>query len=246
MSPDLLSTEQIKAYLYHCKVKRGLSTSTINAIISAIKLLHCDVLGRVWNKDIKIKRPRRESPLPDILSRHEVTQMLGVTRNLKHKLIIAILYSSGIRNNELLNLKIKDIDSQRMLIRVELGKGKKSRDTILANKTLNILRDYFTTSYPKPQKYIIETPSVSGEKYSATSVLNVVKKAASLAGITKNVSPHTLRHSFATHLLEDGVNLMLIQQLLGHSNLNTTMVYLHLATNDSTVASPFDLIESQS
>lgn len=238
-SPAEITTDQVKEYLYHCKEKRGVSNSFINQAISAIKILKQDVLGQEWNEKIKIKRPRRDTPLPDILSKQEVIKLIERTSNPKHKAILALLYSSGMRREELLNLRLVDIDSTRMVIRITSGKGNKSRDTLLASKTLKLLRDYYAYACPKPRVYVFESYS-PGQQYSATSITKIVKRAAKKAGVKKNVHPHSLRHAFATHMLEGGSNLKLIQKLLGHSSLRSTMVYLHLAAIDPSVKSPFD------
>ena len=236
-SPDELSIEEIKKYLQYCTLDRGLSVSTINQTISAFKILFQDVLGKPWEK-IKIKRPRKNRHLPDILSREEVAKMLRLTNNPKHKAIIAVLYSSGVRREELLNLKIRDIDPDRMLIRVRNGKGNKSRDTLLAQNALELLRSYYRGYHPS--EYLFESYR-AGTAYSGTSVIKVVQRAVQRAGITKNIYPHSLRHTFATHLLEQGTNLKVIQKLLGHASLRSTMIYLHLARTDYTdVKSPFD------
>lgn len=239
-SPEEISTEQLKEYLYYCKEKRGLSTSFVNQTISAVKILKQDILGLGWDEQIRIKRPRKNHYLPEILSRDEITNLIDVTPNLKHKAILAVLYSSGIRINELLNLSLHAIDSSRMVIRITNGKGKKSRDTLLAEKTLKLLRDYYTYIHPKPVRYVFEGGGKPGKPYSASSVRNIIKRAASRAGIKKNIHPHSLRHAFATHMLEQGANLKLIQKLLGHNSLRSTMVYLHVAAIDPTVKSPFD------
>ena len=239
-SPENITTEQVKKYLYYCKEKRGLSNSFINQTISAVKILRQDVLGVSWDEGIKIKRPRSNHYLPDILSKQEITALIDVTPNLKHKAIIAVLYSSGMRLNELLNLCLCHVDSDRMMIRIGNGKGNKSRDTLLAAKTLKLLRNYYAHTYPKPIRYVFEGRGKPGQPYSATSVEKVVKRATARAGIKKAIHPHSLRHAFATHMLEQGVNLKLIQKLLGHGSLRSTMVYLHLAAIDPSVKSPFD------
>lgn len=240
-SPGKITSEELKEYLYHAKHRRGLSNSFINQTISAVKILHQDVLGQTWDDQIKIKRPRKEQRMPDILSKDEILQMLAVTPNPKHKAVIALLYSSGMRRDELLHLQLKDIDSKRMVIRIHLGKGNKSRDALLANNTLALLRQYYRSFYPKPVKYIFEAGEAPGQPYSASSVSKIVKRAVNKAGIKKQIRPHSLRHAFATHMLEQGANLKLIQKLLGHTSLQSTMVYLHLASIDPSVKSPFDL-----
>lgn len=241
LSPEKITIEQVKHYLFYCKEKRGLSNSFINQTISALKILKQDVLGQEWDEGIKIKRPRRNRHLPDILSKQEIETLIEVTPNPKHKAMLAVLYSSGIRIDELLHLCLRDIDSGRMLIRVTNGKGNRSRDTLLAVKALGLLRNYYAHTYPKPIKYVFEGGGKPGQSYSASSVRKIIKRAAAKAGIKKNIHPHTLRHAFATHMLEQGSNLKLIQKLLGHSSLRSTMVYLHLAAIDPSVKSPFDL-----
>jgi len=240
-SPEEISTEQLKEYLYDAKHRQGLSNSFINQTISAVKILHQDVLGRTWNGQIKIKRPRKDQPMPDILSKEEILGMLEATSNFKHKAIVALLYSSGIRRGELINLQLKDIDSKRMVIRINMGKGNKSRDALLAANTLNLLRQYYRVFHPRPVKYVFEAGGRPGQPYSASSVGKIIKRAAEKAGIKKAIHPHSLRHAFATHMLEQGANLKLIQKLLGHTSLRSTMVYLHLAAIDPSVKSPFDL-----
>lgn len=239
-SPDQLSSEQIKSYLYHIKEIKGYSVATINQTISALKILFKDVCGLKWDKDIMIKRPRGNRFLPDILSQEEILKMIRITVNVKHKAILTVLYSSGLRREELLNLRLSDIDSNRMVIRVRHGKGNKSRDAILSPNALKILREYYAHTWPKPKEYLFESYK-PGIQYSASSVLKIVKRAAKKASVTKRVYIHSLRHAFATHLLEHGTNLKVIQMLLGHTSLRSTAIYLHLAKIDpNTVVSPFD------
>ena len=240
LSPADISNDQLKEYLFYCKEKRSLSNSFINQTISAVKILKQDVQGVEWDKGIKIKRPRRNQHLPDILSKQEINALIEVTHNLKHKAILALLYSTGIRRDELLNLRLCDIDSDRMVVRVANGKGNKARDTLLAVKALKLLRDYYSSSYRKPIKYVFEGAGKPGQPYSGTSIGKIVQRATIKAGIKKHIYPHSLRHAFATHMLEQGANLKLIQKLLGHRSLSSTMVYLHLAAIDPSVKSPFD------
>ena len=239
VSPEKVSIEEFKHYLYDCKENRGLSTSFINQAISALKILREDVLGLSWDGSLKIKRPRRTHDLPEVLSKQEAITLIEVLPNPKHEAILALLYSTGMRE-ELLNLRLCDIDSTRMVIRIIHGKGNRSRDVLLSERALRLLRTYYTSSRPKPIKYVFESWQ-PGHPYSASSVLKLVKRAAKRAGIKKKVHPHSLRHAFATHMLEQGVNLKRIQQLLGHSSLRSTMIYLHLAAIDPSVKSPFDL-----
>ena len=164
--------------------------------------------------------------------------MIQVTINLKHKAIIALLYSSGIRRGELLSMRPTDIDSRRMLIRIPNGKGNKSRETLLSQNALEMLRAYFRLYHPSVYLFEGYRPGIP---YSTTSVRKIVERAAYRAGVTKPVCIHSFRHAFATHLLEQGANLKVIQRLLGHTSMRTTSVYLHLAKSDyKDVKSPFD------
>lgn len=204
-----------------------------------MKILKQDVLAHPWDDTLKIKRPRTERKLPYILSREEVNRLIECTINPKHKAILAVLYSSGIRRDELLHIRLTDIDTSRKVIRISAGKGNVDRDVLLATKTLSLLRNYYRCVYPKPSTYLFESRT-EGKPYSASSVRMIVRKAAIRAGITKQIHPHSLRHAFATHLMEQGQNLKIIQQLLGHRSLRSTLVYLHLAGIEATVTSPFD------
>jgi len=240
-SPELVSMEEFKSYLFYCKDKLGRSNSFINQTISALKILRQDVLGLDWEAGVKIRRPRGNHQLPVILSKQEVKLLIDCTPNLKHKAILAMLYSTGMRREELLNLRLVDVDRDRMIIRITHGKGNKSRDALLAQKTLELLIAYYQSAYPKPTTYVFEGAGQPGQPYSATSVGKIVKRARLKSGIKKVVSPHSLRHAFATHMLEQGTNLKLIQKLLGHSSMSSTMVYLHTAAIDPSVKSPIDL-----
>jgi len=179
----------------------------------------------------------KEQTLPTVLSEEEIVAIFNETINIKHKCMLMLAYSAGIRVGELLALKIKDIDSDRMQIRIEQSKGKKDRYTLLSAKILKILRQYYRAY--KPKEWLFE--GVNGGKYSPRSIQNVLKRAAEAARIKKKVSMHTLRHSFATHLLERGTDLRYIQVLLGHGSSKTTEVYTHVTTKGiSQVKSPID------
>lgn len=216
-----------------------MSVSLINQTIGALRILFRDVLNLPLDKHLSIKRPRRSHHLPVVLSKGEVRAMLTALSNPKHIAMIALLYSTGMRRNELIQLKIVDVDSKRMKIRIAHGKGNKPRDVILSERTLALLRRYYKSAHPRPSTYLFESP-YPDRPYSASSLCKVVHRAAHRAGITKNVTPHTLRHTFATHMLEQGENLKTIQYLMGHTSLRATMVYLHLAKIDSSIKSPLD------
>ena len=238
---ESISTDQLKAYLYQRMKVDGVSVSYINQTISAFKVLQTDVLKRNW-ETLKIKRPRREKKLPVVLSQEEVELLISSTRNIKHKALIMLAYSSGLRRQEVQQIKPSAIDSARMQVRVVQGKGKKDRYTILSKKTLELLRFYYKIE--RPSVYLFEPQGQKGIILSDTTLNNIVQKNAKKAGIKKQISFHTLRHCFATHLLEQGVNLKLIQQFLGHNSLKTTSIYLSVANiSMSNVISPLDSMD---
>ncbi len=187
-----------------------------------------------------IDRPREETYLPEVLSEQEITDILNATENLKHKAVLMTIYSAGLRISEAINLRIKDIDSQRMQIRVEQGKGKKDRYTLLGNKTLDILRKY-VAEY-KPKIWLFE--GAAGEEYSRRTIAEILRKSVEKTQIKKRITVHTLRHSFATHLLEAGTDLRYIQSLLGHANSKTTEIYTHITTKGfDQIKSPLDNLD---
>lgn len=230
-----LDESDIRAFLQFL-IHKGVSNSYLNQVINSIKFYYEVVLG-MPNRFYEIERPRKEHKLPKVISKEEVIAIIEHTNNLKHRCIVQLLYGSGLRRSELLNLKLNDIDSKRMLIRVEVAKGNKDRLTLLSKNALKDLRMYFKEW--KPKEFLFE--GRKGGKYSPESVVQIVKQAANKAGIKQNVSPHTLRHSFATHLLESNVDLRQIQVLLGHGSSKTTEIYTHVATNTfKTIKNPLD------
>jgi site-specific recombinase XerD len=240
ISIDEVSLDQVKDFLQYCIAERHFSASYVNQVISAVKILQNDVLGKEWDP-IKIKRPRRPKKLPVVLSKEEVKCMIETTRNLKHRAILAMIYSAGLRISEVTCLRPSDIDSDRRQVRV-LGKGNKYRYSLLSENTLNMLRIYWRAY--KPVRYLFEGQK-QGQPISKETIQVVFKHACKKAGINKPASVHSLRHSFATHLLENGVNLKIIQNLLGHSSLRTTSIYLHVTKFDpASIRSPFDEIAS--
>ena len=184
-----------------------------------------------------VHRPRREKTLPNVLSKEEVKAILEAPKNLKHRAMLALIYSCGLRRGELLKLTKESIDSKRMVVIIRQAKGKKDRIVPLSSKILILLRDYYK-SY-RPKEYLFE--GQDGGKYSEKSLENVLKQALSKVGIEKPVTLHWLRHSFATHLLEGGTDLRYIQELLGHRSSKTTEIYTHVSTkNLKNIRSPFD------
>lgn len=213
----------IHAYMQHLINERRVGISTQNIAINAIKFY----LEHVQDRERKVyytERPRKESKLPIILSEEEIRALFSATRNIKHKAILYLIYSSGLRMSEVLGMRWKDLDLPRKLIKVCGGKGKKDRVTLLSPLAYSHLLDYQKLYQPK--EWIFE--GAPGKKYSARSVNNIIKRSAASAGIAKSVSAHTLRHSFATHLLERGTDLRYIQVLLGHESSQTTERYTHV------------------
>lgn len=230
-----LTEVEIRLYLKELHDK-GRSNSYLHLVINSIKFYYEAVLN-MPHRFYTIERPRIESKLPKVLSVEEAKLLINNTNNIKHRCIVSLLYSAGLRRSELINLKIEDIDSSRMLILVTHAKGNKDRYTLLSETTLKDLRIYFKQW--KPKQYLFE--GLKGGKYSPTSVLTIVKTAAVKAGIKKRVTPHVLRHSFATHLLENNVDIRYIQSLLGHSSTTTTEIYTQVAINHvQKVKSPLD------
>ena len=223
-SPDLVSIDQIRDYLQENITECKRSKSWVNQLISAFKFLYCDVLKREWSP-LEIPRPMRDKKLPVVLSRVEIQKIITAHKNIKHKAILLTAYSAGLRLNEVCHLKISDIDSSRMLIRVNHSKGNKDRYTLLSPITLNMLRIYYKKYHPT--SWLFEG-TLKGTSISDRTVSTVFKNALVKAKINRQVGIHSLRHSFATHLLEQGVALPVIQQILGHKSLKTTSGYLHV------------------
>ncbi len=226
-SLEKVSVEQINDYLLKLIRKESMSSSKQNQLINAIKFYYEKVLGRE-KQYYKIERPKKEEKLPDVLSKEEIASMIRLTKNLKHKSLIALIYSCGLRRSEAINLNLTDIDSKRMLVKIRGGKGKKDRYVQLADRTLKVLRKYYKEH--NPLKWLFT--GQKGGQYSAESIENVVKQAAQRARIKKNVYPHILRHSFATHHLEQGTDLRYIQEWLGHASSKTTERYTHVSQTD--------------
>ena len=217
-------------------LKNKLSASYQNQVVNAIKLF----FGIVQHTQIEVEniiRPKKSYKLPNILSINEVELMLNSIENIKHKTMLAIIYSAGLRRSELINLRIHDIDRDRMIISIKSAKGSKDRIVPLSETVLHLLEKYQETY--KPKSFLFE--GQKGEEYSETALAEVFHKAKNLAGIAKIVTLHTLRHSYATHLLEGGTNLRYIQELLGHKNPKTTQIYTHVSSEGlGKVASPIE------
>jgi site-specific recombinase XerD len=235
--PSELSDEHIAYYLGEVR-KRGCSWSTVNAQFNGIKWFYTRVQEREWNHRM-LPRPRKERRLPEILSKEEVKRMLDSISNLKHRTAMMVMYSAGLRVGELVRLRVKDIDSDRMLIRVEQAKGKKDRYTLLSPAALVSLRAYWR--YYRPVGEWLFEGADRRAHWGISSARHVFKRAIAKAGIGKAVSTHILRHSFATHLLEQGVDTLTIKELLGHNQLQTTAKYLHVRQSRlSSLDNPLD------
>lgn len=230
-----IDDRDIRSYLLKEKAN-GLSISFQNQMLNAIKFYYEIVLD-MPNRFYHIERPRTEEKLPVVLSIAEVKKMIESANNVKHKAIISLLYSTGMRRSELLKLEISDIDSDRMLIHIRSAKGNKDRMTSLSQVSLVHLRRYYLEW--RPEKHLFE--GARGGMYGASSLTSVIRRAARRAGIRKRVTCHTLRHSFATHLLENGTNLRVIQELLGHRSSTTTEIYTRVAkTSYEHLKNPLD------
>lgn len=217
-------------------LKKKLSSSYQNQVMNAIRLFYRKIKHRQLDIDV-LERPRREKKLPEIFSMEEIQRLFEATENLKHRTILMLIYSAGLRRGEVLNLQPRDIDSQRMIIHIHGGKGKKDRIVPLSTVILEQLRTYYIAYRPKV--YLFE--GQAGGQYSERSIQLVFVQAKVKAGLKKNSSLHTLRHSYATHLLESGVNLRYIQELLGHSSPKTTQIYTHVTSEGiRKIESPLD------
>lgn len=224
-SPDLGTLEDVAAYLLHLNLERQLSQSQLNSAYSGIKLLFVQVLGREWDSRL-LPRSRREKRLPAVLSVVEALALVNTPRNLKHRTILRLLYACGLRVSEALALQVSDVDSQRMVLVVRQGKGFKDRQVPLSESILESLRQYYRAF--RPRKYLFESGQTGGP-LSQRSVQAVFQRAKIQTGVSRKVSVHTLRHCYATHLLEAGVDVMALKKFLGHTHLATTARYLHLS-----------------
>jgi integrase/recombinase XerD len=236
-SINLITNEDIICYNNDYVLKNKLSASYQNQVVNAVKLYFKTIKDTMIEVE-KIHRPKRAKVLPNVLSKEEVKKILDAHSNLKHKAMLSMIYSCGLRRSELLNLKFSDIDSKRNIVIIRQSKGKKDRITPLSAKILDLLRRYYKEYSPKT--YLFEGQE-KNTQYSARSLEEVLKKSVKLASINKPVTLHWLRHSYATHLLESGTDLRYIQELLGHNSSKTTEIYTHVSTkNIQQIKSPFD------
>lgn len=236
---DVEDDGHLKHYVVHCLNGKECSHSYVSQVISAFKAYKY-AMGR--SSDLKeLPRPKKREQLPKVLSQQEMVRLLTSLENLKHKAILYIIYAAGLRVSEAANLKVKDIDSDRMLIRVEESKGMKDRYTLLSDKALGLLREYVKVYRPRVWLFEGQQP---GSHISDRTIQHIFKSALAGAGINKDVSVHVLRHSFATHLLENGTDIRYIQELLGHKSPKTTQIYTHVTDKRlAKIRSPLDQID---
>src|SRR5215467_16237333 len=239
-SPELLGPEEIRSYQVFLTNEKKLATSSILIAISALRFLYKVTLKKAWDLDDAIPAPKKPQRLPIILSPEEVIQFLAAVTSVKHRAILTTCYAAGLRISEAVALTPPAIDSKRMVIRVEQGKGQKDRYVMLSPKLLEILRAWWRVEKPKDWLFPGDFP---GQHITRNAVNLECKKARRICKIPKPITPHSLRHAFAVHLLEQGVDVRTIQLLLGHRSLATTAKYLRIATSKvCSTTSPLDLL----
>lgn len=234
-----LTARQVQEYLLHLVETKRVSISYQNQAISAIRLLFEEVLHADPVEMRAIERPSPSHRLPGVLSPRQVSSVINAPRNLKHRALLNLIYSAGLRVGEVVRLRPSDIDSERMVVHVRSGKGRKDRQTLLSKKVLELLREYYRVY--RPAQWLFEGPY--HRPYSTRSVQAVFSRARDRARLPEHVSVHTLRHSFATHLLENGTDLRFIQALLGHESSRTTEIYTHVTSASlQRIVSPLDVL----
>ena len=243
--PDRLGPRHIREYQAELFQKRKLSPGTVAHYLSALRFFYIKTLKKSWSV-AETPYPKRPFHLPSILSQEEVARLIDAALTPYHRILLMTLYAAGTRNAELTHLKVSDIDSKRMVIHIQGGKGRVDRDVMLSPKLLEALREYWRGLQRKPSAWLFPGNRWhTGDTPITTKVVwDACKKAAQQAGLQKDVHPHTLRHCFATHLLEAGADLRTIQMLLGHRDLEETTIYLHLSERHlSATGSPLDSLE---
>ena len=243
-SPDTITDEMIDDYLLYLKNEKGRAPSGCRIALTGLKFFYRHILDRKVSVDFSLTRtPRR---LPTVLTQDQIWKIICIPKNLKHQLLLMTAYSAGLRAGEVLRLKPEHIDSKRMLIKIVDGKGQKDRYTMLSTRLLVELRRYYRKYRPATYLFPSSFKKNKDKPLHYESLRNVYEKARKKAGVKNGVGIHTLRHSFATHLLEAGYDIRKIQVLMGHSRLSTTMIYLHVSRETlSKVPSPLDLIDTQ-
>jgi integrase/recombinase XerD len=241
-SPDKITNKMIEDYLLYLKNEKGNSPNSCGSVLTGLRFFYKNVM----KKEISIGYSVRKIPrkLPTVLTKEQVWKITCAPQNLKHRLILMTTYAAGLRASEVIALKPKHIESERMLIKVEDGKGRKDRYTMLSVKLLDELRHYYRKFHPKTYLFPSSYKKRKDKPLSYEAVRSIYEKARKNAGVKKGEGLHTLRHSFATHLLEAGYDIRKIQVLMGHARLTTTMIYLHVSRETlSKIPSPLDLID---
>jgi len=244
-SPDKLTKDQIEDYLLYLKNGKGNTTGSCGAVAAGLRFFYTHVIENPIPFDYRIRR--KNGKLPTVLSQEDIWKIINATQHLKHRLILMTAYSAGLRAMEVATIKPDHIDAKNMLIKVEQAKGGKERYTVLSSMLLKELRHYYKTCKPSPYLFPSSFKNRDHQPLTYPSIRSIYEEARKKAGIKKGSGIHTLRHSFATHLLEAGYDLRRIQVLLGHTRLSTTMIYLHVSRATlSKIPSPLDLFDPQS
>jgi integrase/recombinase XerD len=247
-SPDRLGPKQIREYQSELFTKRKFAASTVTVYLAALRFFYTKTLKRVWSTT-ETPYPKKAISLPTVLSQEEVAQLIDAALTPYHRTLLMTLYATGVRRAELTHLKVADVDSQRMVIHVQGGKGRKDRDVMLSPKLLDEFRRHWRRLKRKPSVWLFPgNKHHSSDKPISTKVVwHACRNATKRAGIKKQVHPHTIRHCFATHLLERGTDLRSIQMLLGHNDLEQTTIYLHISERHlNATASPLDSLSLKS
>ena len=246
--PDCLGPKHIREYQSELFKKRKLAASTVTVYLAALRFFYGKTLKKSWST-VETPYPKRAEHVPSILSQQEVARLIDAADSSFHRTLLMTLYATGVRRAELTHLKISDVDSQRMVIHVRGGKGRKDRDVMLSPKLLKELREHWRRLRRKPSEWLFpgNRQHTNDQPISTKAVWHACRNAAKRAGIRKQVHPHTLRHCFATHLLEQGADLRNIQMLLGHNDLEQTTIYLHVSElRLNATASPLDSLSLRS
>jgi site-specific recombinase XerD len=239
-SPDRLGPRHIREYQAELFQKRKLSANSVGQHLAALRFFYIKTLRRAWSI-ADTPYPKKTRSLPTILSREEVAQLLHAARTTCERILLMTLYATGARNSELTHLEVSDIDSQRMVVHIRGGKGRKDRDVMLSPRLLTALRTHWRFYHRKSSTWLFPSNYRKDRPIDTKTVWYACQKAAQSAGLQKRVHPHTLRHCFATHLYEAGTDLRAIQVLLGHEDLKDTLIYVHLAIQRlNATTSPLD------
>jgi integrase/recombinase XerD len=240
-SPERLGPEDVRQYLLHAIEVKKLAWTTYQVYRAALKFIYTRTLKQPWF-DLEVPKPKVRRKLPRVLSQEDIARVLNATTNLKHRAILATLYGAGLRRAEVRTLKVSDIDSKRMVIHIREGKGRVPRQVTLSPKLLELLSVYWR--WRKPKDWLFPSARYPERPIDLSGIFGICEDAAKKVGLEKRLAPHVLRHSYATHLLEAGTDLRVIQLLLGHADLETTARYLHVSKKMlSATASPLDSLQ---